>query len=197
MTDTRTLSIVLAMARCGLSQEPPSTQFVHQIRRLANALSPAEAEKFKELLAWHDGGREKCTAEVVLSDAAPAPAAPNLQWAMRQIAQLDPHGNAGTAVFMAKQALATPAPTAPKPVIYEATLKTRKQIEAEIPREAQGWWADACPGETLELRDATEADIARCVINEGQSRDPKDYMCEPRERGALVLRAAIASIEKS
>lgn len=77
---------------------------------------------------------------------------------------------------------------------YRAKLKTRKRIMAEIPREQQGWWADVCPGETLELRDATASDLARCLINEGQSRDPADYLCETFERGCLVKRIAVAKL---
>lgn len=78
--------------------------------------------------------------------------------------------------------------------LYRAKLKSRKQIMAEIPREQQGWWADVCAGETLTLRDATAADVARCSINEGQSRDPADYLCEACERGSLVRRIAIKEL---
>lgn len=78
--------------------------------------------------------------------------------------------------------------------LYRAKLKSRQQIMAEIPREQQGWWADVCPGETLTLRDATEYDLARCIINEGNSRDPADYLCENFERGALVKRIAVAEL---
>lgn len=78
--------------------------------------------------------------------------------------------------------------------VYRAKLKSRKRIMAEIPREQQGWWADVCPGETLELRDATESDLARCIIYEGQSRDPADYLCETFDRGALVKRIAVAKL---
>lgn len=74
---------------------------------------------------------------------------------------------------------------------YMVTLKTREEIEAEIPRERQGWWADVCPGQTMILRDATAEDIARCTLNEGTSRDPKDYYCEPHDNGWLVSKAAI------
>lgn len=77
---------------------------------------------------------------------------------------------------------------------YRAKLKSRKRIMAEIPRESQGWWADVCPGETLVLRDATEADIARCCINEGQTRDPADYLCETFKGGALVKRIAVETL---
>ena len=78
--------------------------------------------------------------------------------------------------------------------VYIAKLKTRKQIMAEIPREQQGWWADVAGGQTLELRDATEADLARCFINKGQSRDPADYLCETFDRGCLVKRIAVAEL---
>ena len=75
--------------------------------------------------------------------------------------------------------------------VYRAKLKSRKRIMAEIPREQQGWWADVSAGQTLELRDATPDDLARCIINEDNSRDPADYLCENFERGCLVKRIAI------
>ncbi len=78
---------------------------------------------------------------------------------------------------------------------YTAKLKTRKQMDLEIPRERQGWWRDCCPGKTLpNLRDATAADVARCIINEGRSRNPADYLCENIEHGRLVSREAVASL---
>lgn len=78
---------------------------------------------------------------------------------------------------------------------YRAKLKSRKQIMAEIPREQQGWWADVAGGQTLILRDAWPEDLERCIINEGQSREPDDYLCETSYRGALVKRIAIAKLE--
>lgn len=77
-------------------------------------------------------------------------------------------------------------------MIYRAKLKTRKQMEQDIPRNELGWWHDVCPGQTLELRDATAADLARCNLREGTSRDPADYLCENFERGSLVSRKAVA-----
>lgn len=79
-------------------------------------------------------------------------------------------------------------------MIYRAKLKTRVQIQRDIPRERQGWWADVCPGKTLTLRDATAADLARCFLNEGSSRDPADYLCETFEDGCLVSRIAVARL---
>jgi hypothetical protein len=79
-------------------------------------------------------------------------------------------------------------------ITYKAKLKSRK-IMAEIPREQQGWWADVAGGQTLILRDAYEDDLARCFINEGQSRDPDDYLCEDFDRGCLVKRIAIAKLD--
>jgi len=78
--------------------------------------------------------------------------------------------------------------------IHHVKLKTRKRIDAEIPRTMQGWWADVCPGKRMVLRDAHAADIARCHIDEGQSRDPKDYLCELSDTGWLVARIAIDTI---
>ena len=77
-------------------------------------------------------------------------------------------------------------------MIYTAKLKTRKQMERDIPRNELGWWHDVCPGQTLELRDATEADLARCHLREGTSKDPADYLCETFENGSLVSRKAVA-----
>lgn len=88
----------------------------------------------------------------------------------------------------------TQADRAPAPKTYRTKLKSGKRIKAEIPREQQGWWADVCPGQTLTLRDATAADIARCCINEGNSRDPADYLCETFPGGALVNRIAIQKL---
>ena len=76
--------------------------------------------------------------------------------------------------------------------VYSARLKTRKQMDETIPREDMGWWHDVCPGETLTLRDATDADIARCSLKEHSSRDPADYFCELSSHGALVSKAAVA-----
>lgn len=87
--------------------------------------------------------------------------------------------------------------SAPQPT-YSAKLKTRRQLEAIKAEhghtEAWGWWADVCPGQTLQLRDATAEDVARCYIRDGESRDPKDWLCELFERGALVARSAVASL---
>jgi hypothetical protein len=75
--------------------------------------------------------------------------------------------------------------------IYDAKLKSRREIDKTIPRERQGWWADVCPGQRLILRDATEADLARCFLRGGPSPDPSDYLCELPADGALVSRLAI------
>lgn len=77
---------------------------------------------------------------------------------------------------------------------YIAKLKQRRRINREIPRELQGWWADVCPGKTLQLRDATDEDIARCYLRNGSSRDPDDYLCELPDDGWLVARFAVAKL---
>lgn len=79
--------------------------------------------------------------------------------------------------------------------LFLITLKTRSQIQDEIPRELQGWWADVCPGATLRVREATQSDIERCILNKEASRDPADYYCENIERGALVSKLAVARVE--
>lgn len=80
---------------------------------------------------------------------------------------------------------------------YTAKLKTRKQLKARryMDPNIWGWWADVCPEETLQLRDATDADIARCSLREDSSRDPKDWLCElPTTHGCLVARSAVSRL---
>lgn len=86
---------------------------------------------------------------------------------------------------------------APERPLYKARLKSRSVMEAERYRtpDIWGWWSDACPGAELTLRAATEADIKRCILREGSSLDPKDWLCERPADGALVSRQAIASLE--
>ena len=76
---------------------------------------------------------------------------------------------------------------------YTAILKSREQMDREISRDRQGWWHDRYHGKTLSnLRDATAADLARCIVNEVGSRNPADYLCENIEHGWLVRRDAVA-----
>lgn len=77
---------------------------------------------------------------------------------------------------------------------YRAQIKSREDIERDIPRNLQGWWADVCPGDVLTVRDATQNDLDRCILNDGRSRDPADYVCEAIERGAIVPRFAIQNL---
>ncbi|HDR9163649.1 TPA: hypothetical protein QDB28_004053 [Burkholderia vietnamiensis] len=80
--------------------------------------------------------------------------------------------------------------------LYKATLKTRAEMERDIPRELLGWWHDVCPGKTLTLRDATADDLERVCLVKGSSRNPSDYLCENTEFGSLVSRAAIAELKE-
>ncbi|WP_432263386.1 hypothetical protein [Cupriavidus sp. TMH.W2] len=80
--------------------------------------------------------------------------------------------------------------------VFKAKLKTRKEMERDIPPIALGWWHDVCPGETLHLRDATSADLARCMLRDGTSREPADYLCELPEDGSLVSKLAIKHLEE-
>lgn len=81
---------------------------------------------------------------------------------------------------------------------YSAQLRTRQDLEHERDQvgytEAWGWWVDVCPGGTLNLRDATSADIARCSLREGSSQDPADWLCELGAGGSLVSRKAVATL---
>lgn len=91
-----------------------------------------------------------------------------------------------------RTALAQPEP---EPVelhqIYRCKIKSLKQINKEIPRERQGWWADISAGQKLLLRHAVQSDIDRCTLNNAHSKDPADYMCETFTNGSLVHKNAI------
>lgn len=78
--------------------------------------------------------------------------------------------------------------------VYRAQLKTRAQMKRDIPEGQRGWWYDVAHGEILTLRQATQADLDRCTLNDACSRSPSDYMCETFDRGSLVSKAAIAHI---
>ena len=74
---------------------------------------------------------------------------------------------------------------------YRCKIKSRKQIDKEIPRDQQGWWADAAAGQKLLLRPAVQADIDRCHIGPRRSKNPDDYMCETQTNGSLVSKIAL------
>lgn len=74
---------------------------------------------------------------------------------------------------------------------YRCKIKSRKQIDKEIPRDQQGWWADVAAGQKLLLRPAVQADIDRCCLDGGRSKNPDDYMCETQTHGALVSKIAL------
>lgn len=81
---------------------------------------------------------------------------------------------------------------------FQAKLCSRKELLRRRDEEGQvdvwGWWADTCPGKSLTLREATPADLARCIMSEGWSRDPADWLCELGNHGALVSRKALSSL---
>ncbi len=82
---------------------------------------------------------------------------------------------------------------APTMNIHQVKLKTRKQMERTIPRERLGWWHDVCPGERMVLRDATAADLVRCIRKEGDTRGPESFLCELPANGSLISLDAIAT----
>lgn len=80
---------------------------------------------------------------------------------------------------------------------YKCKLKTRKNLEKDIPRKRWGWWIDICPGKTLTLRQATASDLRRCSLSDGDERPPSAFMCELSERGSLVSKEAIEYVQIS
>ena len=77
---------------------------------------------------------------------------------------------------------------------YRCKIKSRKQIDKEIPRDQQGWWADVAAGQKLLLRPAVQADIDRCHMGPRCSKNPDDYMCETQTNGSLVSKIALEYI---
>lgn len=75
--------------------------------------------------------------------------------------------------------------------VYRCKIKSRKQIDREIPREQQGWWADVAAGQKLLLRQAVQSDLDRCTLGGKRSRNPADYMCETHTGGSLVSKVAL------
>ncbi|OYD50670.1 hypothetical protein [Acidovorax kalamii] len=75
--------------------------------------------------------------------------------------------------------------------VYRCKIKSRKQIDREIPREQQGWWADVAAGQRLLLRQAVQSDLDRCNLGGKRSRNPADYMCETHTYGSLVSKVAL------
>ena len=80
--------------------------------------------------------------------------------------------------------------------VFTCYMKTRREMERDIPPHLLGWWHDCCHGKILRLRQATEADIIRSWIRAAGSRRPEDYMVETHENGLLVLKKAIKEIRE-
>ena len=95
---------------------------------------------------------------------------------------------------MIAAAPAQPSPTegmAGRVQVYRCKIKSKKQIDKEIPREQQGWWADVAAGQKLLLRQAVQSDLDRCTLGGKRSRNPADYMCETENHGSLVSKVAL------
>ena len=74
-------------------------------------------------------------------------------------------------------------------------LKTRKQMEKEIPLGELGWWYDVCPGKIIKnVREATKEDLNRCCGT--KDKNPEDYFCEDIEGGSLINKKAVKEIIK-
>lgn len=71
-------------------------------------------------------------------------------------------------------------------------LKTRKQMEKDIPVADLGWWYDVCPGLVIKnVRQAAQEDLDRCFG--ASSKEPKDYLVENFEGGSLINKKAVAA----
>lgn len=78
---------------------------------------------------------------------------------------------------------------------FTCYMKTRREMERDIPSHLLGWWHDCCHGKILKLRQAIEADIIKAWIRTEGSRRPEDYMVT--EHGQLILKKAIKEIREA
>ncbi|BBH13429.1 hypothetical protein [Chromobacterium haemolyticum] len=101
------------------------------------------------------------------------------------------HAQKANAAIAAAEAAPQPAQQPAFLQVYRAKLKSRKQMERDIPPGMRGWWFDVSAGCELRLRQATQSDVDRCTLADEASRNQDDYMCEIFERGSLVSKIAI------
>jgi hypothetical protein len=83
-------------------------------------------------------------------------------------------------------------------------LKTRKEMERDIPRNELGWWYDVCPNRVIRnVRQATIDDMSGIVFNTdyldnlktiNKLPDPNGYFIEDMEGGSLINKKAVKYI---
>lgn len=78
---------------------------------------------------------------------------------------------------------------------FNIKMKSKKQMEVDIPRNLLGWYHDVIPNRELTVRKATKSDINRCNLRIGSSLDPKDYFCENHQNGSLINKKAVLYVK--
>lgn len=170
---------------------------------MSEAISPVSPvmsvvrENFEQLLAVLEDFER-----VLVERAGDGPAGPNYDPELLTVGYdvLDKVQGLRAALGLPEVEKAAPeSPAAEKAArTYRATLRTRADLEAQRDQEgytdAWGWWCDICPGATLTLREATDADMARCSLRGGSSRNLQDWLCELGPQGCLVSKKAIAHL---
>lgn len=170
---------------------------------MSEAISPVSPvmsvvrENFEQLLAVLEDFER-----VLVERAGDGPAGPNYDPELLTVGQdvLDKAQGLRAALGLPEVEKAAPeSPAAEKAArTYRATLRTRADLEVQRDQEgytdAWGWWCDICPGATLTLREATDADMARCSLRGGSSRNLQDWLCELGPQGCLVSKKAIAHL---
>lgn len=154
-------------------------------------------ENFEQLLAVLEDFER-----VLVERAGDGPAGPNYDPELLTVGYdvLDKAQGLRAALGLPEVEKAAPeSPAAEKAArTYRATLRTRADLEVQRDQEgytdAWGWWCDICPGATLTLREATDADMARCSLRGGSSRNLQDWLCELGPQGCLVSKKAIAHL---
>lgn len=58
----------------------------------------------------------------------------------------------------------------------------------------RSWYRDCCAGQVIEVRQATQEDLDRCILGDGP-KDPALYWVEVCERGSLIQKAHCIILE--
>lgn len=77
--------------------------------------------------------------------------------------------------------------------IFSCLMKSREEMQKDIPENLLGWWHDIFPGKVVKLRQATAEDMKRSWVRSFAPKNAEAYMVEPHERGCLILKDAIKS----
>lgn len=213
--DVQECKLNAALCECGNQQQPLSRIIERAVEGFFDAPrpghQPSDLDAIIDAIRGVESGFDRDEARAILARAlAAAPQAPSGQQAEptagqpRPFAEVVQHNQGRYFTCLAapgvdqpaigaKVYLAAPAGQAVG-AVYSATIKTKAQMRKDIPNDQRGWYCDVAYGQTLLLRDANAADLARCNLGDSHSKNPADWLCEVFPHGCLVDRRAVASM---